>query len=114
MTFDPYDNLPGKEDLEKAGAADWLSEALSEQRKKDAALRASLNKETGSLKAEKRNLESLLELSPLDQAEEYTPDLFAAEKAQVAKKNASLSSLVGDLKNSKAAEKEMLKKLFGD
>lgn len=114
MTFDPYDNLPGKEDLEKAGAADWLSDALSEQKKKDAALRASLNKETGRLKARKKDLESLLELPPLEQAEDDTPDIFAAEKAQVAKKNASLSSLVGDLENSKAAEKEMLKKLFGD
>jgi hypothetical protein len=112
LTFDPYGEMPSMEDLKKAGAADWLSDALSEQRKKDASLLAGLGGVSETLDAQKKDIQGLLELPPEENPDEETPDLFAAERAAEEKRKASLSGLLGDLQESQKAEKERLKKLF--
>lgn len=113
MDTDPYsDELPSLEDLQKAGATDWLTDALAAQRKQNASLLAALGGESEALDAERQSLEGLLELPPEENLEDQPPDLFAAERAEAEKKKASLSGLLGDLEASQRAEKERLKKLF--
>lgn len=114
MSIDPYDNMPSKEDLRTSGAADWLNDVVAEQKKRQAALKAALGGEKAALQAQRQDLENLLNLPPEEVLEEGIPDLFASERQQVAKKKAQLSALVDDLGSSKAAEKAVLKDLFGD
>lgn len=114
MSDDPYDNMPSLEDLKEAGATEWFSESLAQQKKRNEALKASLGGETASLKAERENLKNLLKKPPKEEDKDRPPDLFAAERAKGAKEKDALSGLLGDLDKSKAAEKEMLKNLFGD
>lgn len=112
MTFDPYADMPSQADLKKAGATDWFSDALAQQKKKNDALLAALGGESDSLKKQKNELQSLLELPPEESPDEETPDIFAAERAQSEKQKASLAGLFGDLEESRKAEQERLKKLF--
>lgn len=115
MSFDPYESLPSREDIKKSGAEDWITDAFKKQKQEQDALLAALGGETDKLKAEKKGLEGLLELPPeTPEDDEYTPDIFAAERESAQKKKNALSGLVGDLEKSKAAEKEMLKNLFGN
>lgn len=115
MTFDPYESLPSRDDIKKSGAEDWITDAFKKQKKEQDALLAALGGETETLKKNKKGLEGLLDLPPLTpEDEEYTPDIFAAERKNAEKKKNDLSGLVGDLEESQAAEKEMLKNLFGD
>lgn len=113
MAEDPYKNMPSREELEAAGATDWLSETLAEQQKRDASLKAALGGETKSLKAKKKDLRGVLELPPDTDPEEEVPDLLAQERAEVAGKASELSGLMGDLSEKRAAEKDLLKNLFG-
>ena len=112
MDFDPYEEMPSFEDLKKSGTADWLTDALAEQQKKNASLLAALGGESEALAAERQNLEGLLNLPPEENPTEDTPDLFAAERAEAEKRKASLDGLFGDLQASQKAEQERLKKLF--
>jgi hypothetical protein len=112
MTFDPYGDMPSMDDIKKSGAADWLSDALVAQKKKDASLMAALGGETETLDAQKKDIQELLVLPPDDNPGNETPDIFAEEKAQSAKRKASLAGLLGDLQESQRAERERLKKLF--
>lgn len=112
MAKDPYEDI-SQEELEASGATDWFSDTLAEQRKANAKLKSSLSQDTGSIKARKNQLQDLLELPPDLDPEEPAPDLFAAERAAAGKENSSLSSLMGDLKDNRAADKDLLKDLFG-
>lgn len=113
MSDDPYDNMPSLEDLQDAGATDWFSDAIAEQKKRNASLKAALGSETKSLKSERKSLEDLLNAP--EQAPDLSdvPDIFAQERADVAKGNAAASSLLGDLKAAQDKEKAKLKDLFG-
>ena len=112
MAKDPYEDM-SQEELEASGATGWFSDTLAEQREANAKLKSSLNQDTGSIKAKKKQLQGLLELSPDRNPEEPPPDLFASERAAAGKENSSLSSLMGDLKDNRAADKDLLKDLFG-
>jgi len=112
MKFDPYGDMPNLEDLKRSGAADWLGDALAAQKKKDASLLAALGGETETLDAQRKDLKGLLELPPSETPDEEVPDLFAAERAESARRNASVAGLFGDLEESRRAEQERLKKLF--
>jgi hypothetical protein len=112
MDMDPYDNLPTLEDLKETGAADWAHGVFSEQRKKDAPLKRSLDKERKNLRSERKELEALLAVPSLE-PDDTPPDFFAAERADAAQQRAALSGLLGDLDEKARAEKAMLKNLFG-
>lgn len=112
MDFDPYGDMPSMEDLKKSGTADWLTDALAEQKKKNASLLAALGGEAQTLDAQKKDLQGLLELPPEENPDDDVPDIFAAERAESEKRKASLSGLLGDLEAAQKAEKERLKKLF--
>lgn len=112
MSDDPYDNLPSLEDLQAAGATDWFSDAIAEQKKRNASLKAALGAETNTLKSERKSLEELLNAAAQQPSQEEVPDLFAEERANVAKGNAAASSLLGDLKAAQAKETARLKNLF--
>ena len=112
MDFDPYGDMPSFEDLKKSGTADWLTDAMAEQKKKNASLLAALGGESEALAAERQNLEGLLELPVEELPGEETPDLFAAERAEAEKRRASLDGIFGDLEASRKAEQERLRKRF--
>jgi hypothetical protein len=114
MDSDPYDNMPSLEDLKTSGATDWFSDSLAQQKKRNAALKAALGGETETIRAERESLKNFIENPPEEAPEDVPPDLFAAERAQTAKQNEALSGMMGDLNKAQAAEKEMLKNLFGD
>lgn len=112
MSDDPYDNMPSLEDLQAAGATDWFSDAIAEQKKRNASLKAALGAETSSLKSERKSLEELMNDAVQQPSPEDVPDLFAEERADVAKGNAAAGSLLDDLKAAQAREKAKLKDLF--
>lgn len=115
MTKDPYsEDIPSRQELEASGATDWFADSLAQQQKQNARLKSSLGQETSSIKARKKELESLLgDLPPDMDPLEPAPDLFASERDAARKQRSSLSSLVGDLEGQRAAERDMLKNLFG-
>jgi hypothetical protein len=111
---DPYADLPEKDDPAAAKATDWFQDSLAQQRRKDAELRSNLGKDAGALKARNRRLvEGLMDMPPELDPEEPAPDLFATERAEARKKNSALSSIVDDLEDTRAAERALLKDLFG-
>ncbi len=112
MARDPYDD-PSDEELEASGANDWFSDSLAQQAKRDAQLKAGLNPDTRSVKKGKEQLRSLLELPPDLNPEEPAPDLFANEREAARKGNSSLSSLMGDLNESRNADQDLLRDMFG-
>ncbi len=105
--------MSSREELEAAGAADWFSDSIAEQKKRNAELRSNLGQETGSLRAEKNQLQDLLQLPPDLDPEEPIPDLFASERAEVRKQSSALSSMNREVKLSRDADRELLKNLFG-
>lgn len=113
MTDDPYDNIPTLDDLEAAGADDWFTDAVAQQKKRNAELKAALGSETSSLRSERKSLEDLLNAPEQQPNLEDVPDLFAQERRDVAKNNAVASSLLGDLTAAQAEEIAKLKNLFG-
>ena len=115
MPKDPYtDDMPSREELEASGAGAWLADSLAEQERRDASLKTSLGRETSSIKKRKKQLQGMLgDLPPDLDPEEPAPDLFASERDKARQERSSLSSLVGDLEGGRAAERDMLKNLFG-
>lgn len=112
MARDPYEE-PSDEELEAAGANDWFSDSLARQAQRDARLKAGLNPDTRSVKKGKEQLRSLLELPPDLNPEEPAPDLFASEREAARRGNSSLSSLMGDLEDSRTADQDLLRDMFG-
>lgn len=115
MAKDPYqDEMPSREEMEASGASDWFADTLAQQKRQNARLKSTLGQDTSSIKARKKELESLLgDLPPDFDPEEPAPDLFATERDAARKERSSLSSLVGELEGSRAGERDMLKNLFG-
>lgn len=115
MSDDPYDNMPSLEDLEESGATGWFSDALEQQKKRNASLKAALGTETDSLKSERDELRSILENPPESKEGQDEPvlDLFAAEREAAAKAKNPFASLTEDLKASKSQDKKLLDDLFG-
>jgi hypothetical protein len=109
---DPYEDI-SDEELQATGATDWFSDTLAEQQKRNAQLKSALGQDTGSVRAKKQQLKKLLDLPARQNPEEPAPDLFAAERTAAQKKRSALSSIVDELEQSRAAEKELLKDLFG-
>ena len=115
MARDPYQDEPSAEELAAAaGAGDWFNESLAEQRKRDAKLKANLGQDATLIKAGKNKLmKDFMDLPPDTDPEAPPPDLFASERAAGRKKNADLSSIMGDLESGRKADKDLLKDLFG-
>lgn len=105
--------MPSREELEAAGAIDWFSDSVAEQKKRNAELRSNLGKETGSIRAEKNQLKDLLQLPPDLDPEDPIPDLFASERDEARKQASALTSMNREIKQSRDADKELLKNLFG-
>lgn len=113
MATDPYQDM-SREELEATGATSWLSDDLAQQQRRDAKLRSSLGQDTGAIRAGKQKLKGMLgDLPPDLEPEEPVLDIFAAERAAAQKKSSSLSSLLGDLQESQAADQSLLRDLFG-
>lgn len=111
--MNPYEDRPSREELEASGATDWIKESLGEQLALDAKLKKQLKGETKSIKAEKTELQRMLELPPDLDPEEPAPDLFASEREKARKERGQLPSLFDDLAQSRKADKELLNDFFG-
>ncbi len=112
--MDPYEDMPSREELEASGAADWINDSLGEKRQLDAQLKKALKGDVGSVKSQKNELQKMLQLPPDLNPDEPAPDLFAQERDKARRERGSLPSLADDLKQSRKAEKDLLKDLFGN
>ena len=112
--MDPYENMPSREELEASGAADWINDSLGEKRQLDAQLKKALKGDVGSLKSQKNDLQKMLQLPPDLNPDEPAPDLFAQERDKARRERGNLPSLANDLKQSRQADKDLLKDLFGN
>ncbi len=114
MNSDPYDNMPSIEELKASGATDWFSDAFAEQKKRNAELKAALGGDAEAIRAERETLKAFIAKPDQEKPTDDSLDLFAAERVQTAKQKDALSGMMGELEKAAAAEKEMLKNLFGD
>ena len=114
LNMDPYENMPSREELEASGAADWINDSLGEKRQLDAQLKKALKGDVGSVKSQKNDLQKMLQLPPDLNPDEPAPDLFAQERDKAHRERGNLPSLANDLKQSRQADKDLLKDLFGN
>lgn len=107
--------LPTEEEVEASGTGAWVNEALRVHDRKQEKLANMLSQEKEAVRREKEKLAQMWATPPDTEAEQVPkgPDLFASERERGVQAKKGLASMFGDELDSKRAEEDQLRNIFG-